>query len=77
MILSEDELIDLDIRKIPSSYIIFNRSWSETVPGVLKRLREQGVHSISRYGSWNYSSMSDDIQGGIRTADLLNGEETE
>ena len=35
-------------------------------------LRRQGIHSIGRYGSWNYSSMADDIQMAQATAARIN-----
>ncbi len=75
MIVSEAEIEHIDVRVIPGSYIIFNKEWKEIVPGILKKLKENNVHSIGRYGSWNYSSMSNDIKSGVETADLLNGDQ--
>ncbi len=75
MIVSEAEIEHMDIRVIPGSYTIFNREWKKIVPGMLEKLRENNIHSIGRYGSWNYSSMSNDIKNGIETADLLNGDQ--
>jgi len=74
MIIDEDEIEYMDMRIIPGSYIIFNKKWKTIVPGLLEKLKENGIYSIGRYGSWNYSSMSDDIKQGIRTAEMLNGE---
>lgn len=73
MIVSEDDIIHMDVRVIPCSYTIFNKEWKNTVPGLLGKLKENNVYSIGRYGSWNYSSMSDDIKSGIETAEILNG----
>ncbi len=73
MIISEDEILHLDIRVISNSYVIFNKEWENTVPGLIEKLKGCGVYSIGRYGSWNYSSMSDDIKNGISTAGILNG----
>jgi len=38
------------------------------VPQILSYLRRLGIYSIGRYGSWNYSSMADDIQMARETA---------
>lgn len=73
MIISEDDIIHMDIRVIPCSYTIFNKNWKNTVPGLLGKLEDNNIYSIGRYGSWNYSSMSDDIKSGIKTAEFLNG----
>ncbi|MEN8221732.1 MAG: NAD(P)-binding protein [Acidobacteriota bacterium] len=73
MIFSEDEILHFNIKVIPGSYIIFNDQWKRTVPGLIDDLKSHGVYSIGRYGSWNYSSMSDDIKSGITTAEMLNG----
>ncbi len=73
MIDDESDVIHLDILKIPDSYIIFNKEWNKTVPRMLGMLSKNNIYSIGRYGSWNYSSMSEDIKNGILTADILNG----
>jgi protoporphyrinogen oxidase len=72
MIRDRSEISFIDYRQIPVSYVIFNRHWKETVPPILADLRERGIFSIGRYGSWNYTSMSDDIQSAMHTADQLN-----
>ena len=74
MIRDSDDILHMDMKVIPGSYIIFTPGWRAVVPGFLKKLRETGIYSVGRYGSWNYSSMSDDIKSGKCTAELLNGE---
>jgi protoporphyrinogen oxidase len=74
MIHSGDEIVHADVKIIPGSYVIFNKKWRGTVPRLLDYLRARGIYSIGRYGSWNYSSMSDDIKTAIDTAEELNGE---
>jgi protoporphyrinogen oxidase len=61
MIHSDDELVHLDSRLLPVSYIIFDKYWQKTVPPMLDTLKEQGIFSLGRYGTWNYSSMGNDI----------------
>ncbi len=72
MIESEGDILHMDIKLIPDSYIIFNRVWKSLVPKLLVKLRENGIYSIGRYGAWNYSSMSDDIGMAIETARRIN-----
>jgi protoporphyrinogen oxidase len=61
MIQSKHEIIHIDIISIPISYILFNRFWKTDVAKTLNLLKSHQVYSIGRYGSWTYSSMSDDI----------------
>ena len=53
---------------IPVSYVVFDRHWPRLVPEILDHLRRQRIFSIGRYGSWNYSSMADDIHMARETA---------
>ena len=72
MIKGRREILFHDLKKIPVSYIVFDKHWPCLVPPVLGFLRRQGIFSIGRYGSWNYSSMADDIQMACDTAALIN-----
>ena len=72
MISRESEVLFHDLKKIPVSYVIFDRNWPRFVPEVLASLRRQRIFSIGRYGSWNYSSMADDIQMARETAQWIN-----
>jgi protoporphyrinogen oxidase len=71
MIASQDEILFHDLKKIPVSYVVFDREWPRLVPPALEFLRRQRIFSIGRYGSWNYSSMADDIQNARDTAFLI------
>jgi len=62
-----------DLKKIPVSYVVFDRHWPRLVPPALKFLRQRQIYSIGRYGGWKYSSMADDIQTARDTASLING----
>jgi len=65
------DIVHTDLKLIPISYIIFDLNWRATVPAILQTLRQHDVYSIGRYGAWTYSSMSDDIQTALRTADEI------
>jgi protoporphyrinogen oxidase len=66
------EILFHDLKTIPVSYVVFDRNWPRLVPAILEYLSGQGIHSIGRYGSWNYSSMADDIQMARETAARIN-----
>lgn len=72
LIHSVDEIKLIDFKPIPISYIIFNKQWKQTVPPLLNQLRQWDIFSIGRFGAWNYSSMSDDIQNALAAADTIN-----
>ncbi|MEI6614287.1 MAG: NAD(P)-binding protein [Chrysiogenales bacterium] len=72
MITGPREILFHDLIKIPVSYIVFDKNWPCLVPPALKFMREQRIFSIGRYGSWNYSSMADDIQMAWDTAAMIN-----
>jgi protoporphyrinogen oxidase len=71
MIESGREILFHDLKKIPVSYVLFDAYWPQLVPPALDFLRRQRIYSIGRYGSWNYSSMADDIQSARDTAALI------
>ena len=65
MIKNPEEIVYFDPRVIPVSYVLFTKNWKTTVPPLLKNLEKQNIYSIGRYGSWNYTSMSDDVKSAI------------
>jgi len=71
MVSRPGEILFHDLKKIPVSYVVFDRNWPRLVPAILSYLRRQGIYSIGRYGSWDYSSMADDIQMAWDTAALI------
>lgn len=72
MIARPSEILFHDLKRIPVSYVVFDRNWPRLVPKVLALLRRQRIHSIGRYGSWDYSSMADDILMARETAGRIN-----
>ena len=72
MIEGHGEILFHDLKIIPVSYIVFDKHWPSLVPPALEFLRRQRIYSIGRYGSWNYSSMADDVQMALAAAALIN-----
>ncbi len=68
----KDEIKFISNKFIPVSYILFDKEWGDIVPQTLKNLKSSDIYSIGRYGSWDYTSMSDDIQNAIKTAEEIN-----
>jgi protoporphyrinogen oxidase len=56
---------------IDPAYVIYDRHRRECLPALLSLLRERGVHSVGRFGAWEYSSMEDALVAGRRTAEAL------
>jgi protoporphyrinogen oxidase len=71
MIEQQKEVLFHDLKEIPVSYVVFDTNWPRLVPMMLDFLRQRQIFSIGRYGSWNYSSMADDIQTARATAALI------
>ncbi len=71
MIEGRSEVLFHDLKRIPVSYIVFDKHWPQLVPPALDFLRRQRIFSIGRYGGWNYSSMADDMQTARETAALI------
>ncbi len=69
---NRSEIEYISNKYIPVSYIIFDNEWKNIVPPTLKILKEKDIYSIGRYGSWDYTSMSDDILQSIKTAEEIN-----
>jgi protoporphyrinogen oxidase len=72
MIDRDGEILFHDLKRIPVSYVVFDREWPRLVPEIRAYLLRLGIHSIGRYGSWDYSSMADDIKMALDTAARIN-----
>jgi hypothetical protein len=58
----EPEVVDLI--HVPYAYVLYDRHRARALPGILRALEEHGVHSIGRYGAWEYASMEDALRQG-------------
>ncbi len=59
---------------IEYGYVLYDHNRDRAVAVIQKYLRKNAVHSIGRYGSWEYSSMEDAMEQGRRTAEMLNAQ---
>jgi protoporphyrinogen oxidase len=67
----DDRFRTVGFLPIPYAYVIYDRSRSEAVEGILSWLGSRGISSIGRYGAWKYSFMEEAILDGKKTAELL------
>ena len=58
-------------RRIPNAYVIYDFAYHQSRSEIHDWLGDTGIHSIGRYGDWNYSSMEDALIDGRRTAQAL------
>jgi len=58
---------------IDCAYVIFDEVRRNVLPRILRYLERYGIHSIGRYGAWDYGSMGDAVIEGRDCAERLNG----
>ena len=63
-------------RRIPHAYVVYDHQWQRARARILDWLRARSIHSIGRYGDWNYSAMEDALVAGRETARILMGRST-
>jgi protoporphyrinogen oxidase len=63
-------------RRIPHAYVVYDHAWERSRSRILEWLRSRRIHSIGRYGGWNYSAMEDALVAGRETARILMGRST-
>ena len=50
---------------LPGAYVVYDKDRDEIVAGLLDYYRKRGVHSVGRYGQWEYGSMESAMEQGI------------
>jgi protoporphyrinogen oxidase len=56
---------------IPCAYVLYDRERRRAVAEIHRWLNEHGIHSVGRYGGWEYSSMEDAIWSGKEIAERV------
>ena len=57
--------------EIPYAYVTYDANHRKATTTIHRYLLRHGIHSIGRYGRWEYSSMEDALLAGRATADAL------
>ncbi len=63
-----DRVVYRRVGVLDPAYVIHDRFRAENLPRILAGLREAGIHSGGRFGSWEYSSMEGAIRTGMEVA---------
>ena len=70
----DDTILVRHIVRIPHAYVVFDEARKRILPELQAALAERGIHSVGRYGGWEYSSMEKALLDGLETAgDILRG----
>ena len=70
-ILHDEKLISLHSVVMNPAYVHVSKSGMEEVARQKAALAEHDVYSIGRYGSWNYSSIEDNMKEAIKLSNIL------
>jgi len=62
------------LRRIDYAYVIYDEARRRAVGPIQRFLVEHGIHSIGRYGTFEYAAMEDALAQGLATAALLKAE---
>lgn len=62
--------VDLDL---PNAYVLYDGDRDAAVSGLLAYFEKNGVHSVGRYGRWEYGSMESAMEQGITAARKIIG----
>lgn len=66
-----DRIVAEQVMEVNPAYVIYDEHRRNTVPELLAWLARHRIHSIGRYGRWEYGSMEDAIHQGMETAAAL------
>jgi protoporphyrinogen oxidase len=68
---SEDRIVAERCLDIPCAYVIYDHQHRDIVTAAREFLSQHDIHSIGRYGAWEYSGMEDAIWQGKLTAEQI------
>jgi len=71
MLRRDDRIVAEQAMIVNPAYVIYDVHRRRVVPELLGWLARRGIHSIGRYGRWEYGSMEDAIHQGMETAAAL------
>jgi hypothetical protein len=71
VIRSKKDILTQKALDLPFAYAIYDRNRTPSAKAILSYLESKDIHSIGRYGRWEYSAMEDAILQGLELADRL------
>lgn len=72
LLTNDSEIVDETALTIEPAYVIYDKARSENLDLIHSRLLGYDIHSIGRWGRWEYSAMEDALLQGLQTAAKLN-----
>jgi hypothetical protein len=69
----EDRVVARKMFVINPAYVIYDSDRRIALPAIFEVLESHGIHSIGRFGGWEYSSMEDALRQGMEIAERLTG----
>ena len=69
--INQKEIIDTTVLELPTAYALYTPWRDANINKLLARLREVGIYSIGRYGSWKYASMQEALCEGRDIAETI------
>ncbi len=72
-----DRVLVCDIVRIECAYVHYTLHRAQALDTIFAYLKHHNIHSIGRYGAWEYSSMEDAILAGKAVAEMIDGQKTE
>ncbi|MFA5858326.1 MAG: FAD-dependent oxidoreductase [Elusimicrobiota bacterium] len=66
-----DKIVVLQAVIIPYAYVVYDFNRGRAVAKIQKYLNRKSIHSVGRYGAWEYSAMEDAIIHGQKVAGMI------
>jgi hypothetical protein len=67
----KNKVVDINTWEVNPAYVIFTKETPLIVSNCKEYLESVGITTLGRYGSWEYSSMAENIEDGFNYADSL------
>lgn len=74
VIKNESDILSKSIEKVKYAYVVYDRERNTSIKIIKDYLMRYNIHSIGRYGGWEYSVIPDCIMSGKEIADKIYGD---
>lgn len=71
LIRNKKDIRFIDPHFVKYAYVIYDKHYAKVVPQMHDFLKKYDIHSIGRWGAWNYSSMEDSLLMGRNMGEVL------
>ena len=70
---NKDKILTTNVLDIKYAYVIYDKNREKSLEIINRFLQQNNIHSIGRYGGWQYLTMEEAILAGKQTAETLIG----